>query len=1136
MATNFGSGNGNAFGVGTPGKTKKQSEMERSRSPLANNALNSADENSPDFAKQATENRQTSKEAAAKTGGTDKQYNQAASVNTIDPATRDLNAKLGQGSLSVSAAVNKFLSSPTQAGFNSDLGVKYSGGKDVTTTVPTIDASGNLVDTTATTTTPGSFNITGKASFDQTVSEEEKQKQLNALRDTEGFKASFKQGPDGRWIPKTFAEIAQDGINNGEIGSYTALDKAKKTDHLMLLLKQLQGLEDAGMGNSSEAQAIQSTIMNEDEDGVVAGLIMAKDKYKRLTGVADAGKNLSWSGDKGSKTFNVADIANLTSADISKEMSSALKDPAGGGLFGGDWAETMLKDIDTESSEYKLSSDREKKLNEDVFKAATGFLDKWGKQFTEQDVIVNKTLGDLAPKIIEELRKSGAGEEAIAWFQTASKGDLAKALREAIYDKNSGLGADQRAQLEKYLGELTGQTTDATRKGGMIASWMTQLQKTGAFTDEDGKEVKPNADQKMDILNILNNSTLTDEQKAAALEKKFTDIAINQNAKLTTAMGEVLKGNATIKQASEQMLAGMVASMASIAGSKLEEIIQKKLGVGKEVTGKDMATLITANPQLVDEVLQDSVGQQSEEFNTQWNTANEKAVALVGKAQTTAKEYRTKAEAQIAGDKEKLKARILETSQLPAKIQAQLVELDKQRDERIAAVSNDPNKAAAVARGAGNTYTMSAANRSIMDAAIAKIETEYDQQHDKLLRAYNDATDQTKAYLACGNPDDPEFAARLAASDNPSLSAIGKIMLNNVKTVNDVIASNDAVAKRATDAVALLGRFKSYYALKIASPSTIIGMNIALAKLVGSGDTGGIPPDVLANVGQPKPTGGYYSLSDVISSYLASVGLSYDGATQKQPVMFKGGGGATATDIATAASAGDQVINDYSGPEGATLSAVDYMPAQLAATKWEGSEDPYIGDPSAYYEEPATEVEDPKVTRDRDPKTPIGKGSIKVINWGGNPKAGPSKVEITNADGTKTIVTDISEDEIRDMVSDSNTKSLTWGDVIDKVTANAGTILKVIGGMVAGPIGAMVGKSAGTTITKVAGTPTTTPPVAATEEPDTAAEDPVIEYPAGTDAEEDPRGKEPKEKPSKDNDNDNDGGSSRGSLRGGYAS
>jgi hypothetical protein len=1130
MATNF-SSNGNAFGIGTPGKTKKQSEMERSRSPLANNALNGDDSESPDFAKQTEANRQTPQDAKAKLSGGDKQYKQANSVNTIDPATVDLNAKLGQGSLSVSAAVNKFLTSPTEAGFKSDLGVKYSGGDSVDTTVPTINADGTMGSTTSTTTTPGSFKITGGATTDMSVAEQDKEAQLKALKDSAGFKSAFTLGADGKWVPKSFAQVAQEGIDSGEIGSYTALDKAKKTDHLMLLLKQLQGLEDAGMGNSSEAQAIQSTIMSEDDDGIVAGLIMAKDKYNRLTGKADAGKNMSWSGDSGSKNFNVADIANLTSSDISKEMSSALKDPAGGGLFGGDWATNMIKEIDDESSEYKLSSGREKKLNEDVFKAGEMFLNKWNKQFVEQDAIVNKTLGDLAPKIIEELKKSGAGKEAIAWFQTASKGDIAKMLREAIYDKSSGLGSEQRAQLEKYLGELTGQTADATRKGGMLASWMTELQKTGAFTDENGKKVQPNSDQKMDILNILNNSTMTDEQKAAALEKAFTEVAASQNAKLTTAMGEVLQGNMTIKQSSEQMFAGMISSMTSIVGSKLEETLQHALGVGSEVTGEPLAALITANPQLVDATIQDAVGQQTQEFNTQWNTANDKAVALVEKSKKTALEYRAKADAQKASDLGKIKERIAETAKVPAAVQAQLVELDKQRDERIAEVSADPNKAAA--EKAGKVYVMSPANRAIMEKAIEKIQQDYDLQHDKLLRAYNTATDQVAAYAKCGNPDDPNFVANLLNSGNESLIAIGKIMQNNERTVSAVIASNDEIANKAVSAVALLGKFKAYYDAKVSSPAALLKINIGLAKSLGA--NGGLPGIDLSVVGKPNPAGGFYTVKDAIDMGMAAAGLSM-GATG-QPVMTRGGGAATDEQIAAASSAGDQAINDYSGPDGATLSAVEYVPAQLATTPgWQGT---------VYPDEPAAEETPEAPTegggRDRDRgREPISKGNVKVINYGGDPKS-TSKVIVTDANGESVEISGLPEEDIRAI--EAGTSGATMGDLGDLVSKGAVTVAKVVGGpIVAGAMKLYDWLTGAAKDEEPARDPAVTNALASSAADAAAqAEEDKNDPTVSTDIEDvtDEDNKADRDRGDSDGGDsdggDSDGGSSRGSMKGGYA-
>ncbi len=859
LATNpFKSLFGNKSLTDSQGLTQKQKDSEAGVHP--SNGGFSQPEPKPDFAQEATKTKQTPPQTSEVMQGTTSATKQGASTTAVDPVVADMNARLGQASLAVKAAMGKFLGGGVSADVKSTQSVNYVPGTAGTATVGT---------TPGTAAVPGSFQISGDTSWDSEAAAKLKAEELQKIKDSADFKMAFKIDAQGNVTPKTFDDVIKERIASGEIGSYGDVTTDQKLDHMFLLAKQLKAMEAAGRGDSAEAQAIQQTIDQEDDTGAMAGLQMATRKFNQLTGQAQSG-NLEWSGDEGSEAKNVADITSLTTSQLKDEIDSAMKDPASGGLFGGDWALNMQKEVDRESSEFKLSSSREKELNDNILQASQAYLDDFSTQFSAQDKEINTQLSSVGPAI-QAAVKGTAGE---AWFEQAAKTGLAAAFRAAVYDPESGLAEDQRKILEKYLGGLTGEGADSFRENGLLSKWMKEISTTGSFTGEDGKKVSPNADQKLEILNILSDKSLDAAGKKKALTEAFAGVAREQNGKLTSALSDVVSGNKTLGEATKQMISGSTDSILSFSGSKTEEAVMSILGIKDdaawkamtpEARSRAMSAAIIANPQLTQSLIQEESARLADNFNKSYNKilkdSTEKVAAV--KAQKT--KLVTDMRAKTLKDIETVRKNVL------AKMQAASASVDPKNPENVyinaynTAVQNAINEAAAKNGTTPDRISITSpligtfnvpvfddkgvpvknADGSIQykevpsfrEAGVAYENAAKAKQASVL--ATVDAAVKDGDYLATliGTGSQEEIKKALSQIKDPNLLAALKQLDANWDTAAEYSTRLDGISSDASNALKALEPFKENYTKSITSPQAIVKLNMMLSKKI-EGDLG----------------------------------------------------------------------------------------------------------------------------------------------------------------------------------------------------------------------------------------------------------------------------------------------------------
>lgn len=569
---------------GSTGLTKKQEEMGQTRNPYG------VTMNAPKAPSTGVEQQtQSPFEQKQKMEGQNKQYQQNKATTESNQQMNELNAKLGQGALEVQAAVNKFLSAPTQ-------------GADIRgTNTASFDAASKQWGVTT------ALDDTKK--LDPIIAE--KTAQQAGVTGSAAFKDIWGVDPvTGDMTPVSYQDYIKKQVASGTIGGFNEVGKDAKVNHMMQLVAQLNALDQAGMADSPQYTALQNMITREDDQGLVAGLVRAKQKFNRLTGKDDYGKRLTYSGDAGGKEYTVGDIGGLKAGTIKSEVEKGVLDPASTGLFSGDWGATTRREADTESAEYKAAAEHEKQLNQEVYTAGKSWANKWASDLQAKANVIMPKLKAIAPTIKAELEKQGAiGAEGLAWFEAASSGDLVTVMTNAVLDPTSGLLPEQRKILGKYLGDLLGDPNYVEK--GQLATWMDQLNTKGFFMAEDGRtEVKPTPAQKMDILNILYNPGLSDADKMTRVQNKFKEVASTQQNSLENAMESVNRGLVGFDDAVKTVTDSTTKSIASYSGSALEELAREHYGVtDKEWESLDAGAraariqgLIKANPNIIKEI------------------------------------------------------------------------------------------------------------------------------------------------------------------------------------------------------------------------------------------------------------------------------------------------------------------------------------------------------------------------------------------------------------------------------------------------------------------------------------------------------------------------------------------------------
>jgi len=174
-------------------------------------------------------------------------------------------------------------------------------------------------------------------------------------------------------------------------------DVVKKQNYLLGLADRLQMLEDQGLGNSAEARALRHSIMLEDDQGLVQLIYDANKEYKKNV-LGEKGEGLTWSGD-GFTEFSAKDFVSLSADELAKEIQNTAVGALG--IFSGDYAVNLKRQLDEMRNEYLKSGQEEVKRNQEFTRLAEDYLENWGDTMGGEATAIQKDFSDA----IDDLEK-----------------------------------------------------------------------------------------------------------------------------------------------------------------------------------------------------------------------------------------------------------------------------------------------------------------------------------------------------------------------------------------------------------------------------------------------------------------------------------------------------------------------------------------------------------------------------------------------------------------------------------------------------------------------------------------------------------------------------------------------------------
>ena len=368
-------------------------------------------------------------------------------------------------------------------------------------------------------------------------------------------------------------------------------DIVKKQDYLLGLADRLQMLEDEGLGNSAEARALRQSIRLEDDQGLIQMLYGANREYRRNV-FGEEGEGVTFSGD-GFTEFSAHDFATLTADELEKEIRNV--SVGGLGIFNGDYAANIKRQLDEMREEYLKSGREEVKRNEEYTRLAEEFLDQWGDDMGANAEEIQQTFQDaitaLEDKILnmdpEDLpegvdsskynvdREEERGELAKSYLSTLGGGDFRKGMEEFLNDPSNGLQARQRSLLREFIGSDKARSAE----GGELNSWMHSLA-TGQPIQYQGNDLRLTADEKAQVIRAAYSR---DEDH---IEDVFKNNMRRINVDLDGLLEQTAKGE-HLDDALDVWKDSIANSVQNFLYSKTEDSVKEGLGIG-DAEWKDM--------------------------------------------------------------------------------------------------------------------------------------------------------------------------------------------------------------------------------------------------------------------------------------------------------------------------------------------------------------------------------------------------------------------------------------------------------------------------------------------------------------------------------------------------------------------
>ncbi len=389
------------------------------------------------------------------------------------------------------------------------------------------------------------------------------QKRLQNLAKSSGFTRDI----GGKLYGKEFTEamsMAGKGFDTdikGHIDSMTAM------------VAKLDELQAKGRGRSSEAQALEAQLNDMDSTGMVTGLRQSRDSYNKLMGLTP-GKEERWYAGQGGTGYTALELAKMDSEKVSEEVEKALSFSSG--LFGGDFSSNLKSLFDSESADVKASQQRESAIQKELSRGFQEWEGSQSEQVQASTTAVNDQLDKIAQDLAAEAQGSNDTAEAAVWMSAAASGDLTKFFTNMINDTTNGMSTDQRSKLGELMSRLQAGSGDT-------GSLMHQIATTGQVTLE-GKTYRPNTSEKLAMLKIMQDDTITEEEKNSKLKDAIGNLSAGGST-LNTAMSDALKliNDTGISEAGiTQFKNTMKTTMKNFVGSKTELALRDALGITEE--------------------------------------------------------------------------------------------------------------------------------------------------------------------------------------------------------------------------------------------------------------------------------------------------------------------------------------------------------------------------------------------------------------------------------------------------------------------------------------------------------------------------------------------------------------------------
>jgi hypothetical protein len=346
------------------------------------------------------------------------------------------------------------------------------------------------------------------------------------------------------------------------------------TSRLIQMVDTLDMLEDQGMSQTTEAQALRAQLEEMDTFGIASDLRNTKKTYEQLMG---AGRQdpTKWYGETGKEGNTALELATLSSTNIQDELEKAMVSASG--LFSGEVESSLKKTFDTQSAQAERASKWSQEANTQLSSALDTVLKEERGEFGTAKDNLYKVLDQVKGPLNEIMKKY---PEATFWGDMMQDtGSFYEFITTALNDPESGIAAEDRAMLRKYLGDAAGEQ-------GQFSMWLDELSSTGGFTvvQEDANGVpkettlRPDGAMKNQITRLLSDPNVDKQWALGQVKEMMYNVKIDPSTTVRSFFGDLLSGVKDLsdtKATQQEFTTSLEKTMAGFLGTKTEDIFKR---------------------------------------------------------------------------------------------------------------------------------------------------------------------------------------------------------------------------------------------------------------------------------------------------------------------------------------------------------------------------------------------------------------------------------------------------------------------------------------------------------------------------------------------------------------------------------